>query len=130
MQKLAQLLPLLLKLAPIVMGVVATNNWSALASPEGRDLIQSILYVFLPAAAGVASAGGALYLDSREKQAALMADPPVTPTETEDAVQVNAGGVKLSLRVDRTAGGDSKFRESVVEMVKSSLAVRTAEVKP
>ncbi len=121
---LAKLFPVILKLLPIVLGCIAANNWAQLQSPEGIDAIKALLYVVLPGLGGVASAGGAFYVDSREKQAALMSDPPVEPNANEDAVQVNAGGVKLSLRVDRSASGDDKFRTSVVEMVKSALAVR------
>ena len=119
-----KLLPLLLKLAPIILAVLTTRNWSLLQEQGGFDLIQAIIYLLLPGLGAAGAAGGALYVDAKQKQAALEAEPPVKITDTEDAVQVNAGGVRLSLRVDRTASGDDKFRSSVVEMVKSALAVR------
>ena len=129
MSKFQSVLSVVLKLAPIILGCIASNNWAQLQSPEGMDIIKTLLYVLLPGAVGVASAGGAFYVDSREKNAALMASPPIDPTADEDAVVVNAGGVKLSLRVDRKASADPAFRSSVVEMVKSSLAVRGGGAK-
>jgi hypothetical protein len=126
---MAKIFPIILKLLPIVLGCIASNNWAQLQSPEGIDALKALLYVFLPGAVGVASAGGAFYVDSREKAVALETTPPVKPTADEDAVQVNAGGVKLSLVVDRKASADPAFRKSVVEMVQSSLAVRGTESK-
>jgi hypothetical protein len=126
---MAKIFPVILKLLPIVLACIASNNWAQLQSPEGIDAVRALLYVFLPGLAGVASAGGAFYVDSREKRIALETDHPVEPTADEDAVVVNAGGVKLSLRVDRKASADPAFRSSVVEMVKSSLAVRGGGTK-
>jgi len=124
MSILKTILPLLLKLAPIVLACVASGNWAALWSPEGRDLIQTLLWVGLPGLFGVASAGGALYVDSREKQAALMADPPIVAAADETLVSLDAPGVSLRAKLANAAASDPEFRKRVCAAVQNALEVR------
>lgn len=124
---LAKAVSILLKLAPIVLGCIAANNWQALASPEGRDLIQSLLYVLLPGVGMAATAGGAFYMDSKEKTAALHADPPAPADNSGNSlIQFKLPGVSLRLVVDVEKAKDKSFRDSIVASVKSGLDVRAA----
>lgn len=126
---LKTILPLVLKLIPVIAAAWAARDFSIVQAKGGFETINEILAVLLPVLIGGGSAAGAFYVDAREKRIALETEPPVAPTADEDAVQVNAGGVKLSLRVERKASADPAFRATVVEMVKSSLAVRGGGAK-
>lgn len=124
MTKLAAILPYVLKLLPIVLGCIATNNWAQLQSPEGIDAMKALLYVVLPGLGAASAAGGALYLDSSEKKAALMQDPPVIASADETLVSLDAPGVSLRAKLDNAAANDPEFRKRVVAAVQNALEVR------
>lgn len=125
MNKLLPLISWLCKALAITMPIIATNNWNALASPSGRDLIQTLLWTGIPALVAGVGAVGFTLIDRSEKKAALMADPPLAKTDEFDGVQINKGGVNLTLRVKRTPPADEALCGSIVEMVKATLAVKS-----
>jgi hypothetical protein len=129
MAKFQSVLSVVLKLAPIILACIASNNWAQLQSPEGIDALKALLYVFLPSAVGVASAGGAFYVDSREKKQALLTEPPVVATADETLVSLDAPGVSLRARLDNKSAVDPEFRKRVCAAVQNALEVRATEVK-
>lgn len=125
MSKLFSVLPLILKLLPIFGAAWAMHDWSIIQQQGGFETIQQIIAVLVPGILTVGSAGAALFVDHKEKQVALATDPPVEATDDETVITIEAPGVSLRAKLDNKSASDPKFRERVVDSVRTALDVRT-----
>ena len=94
---LSKLLPLILKLIPIIAAAWAARDFSVIDARGGFSTIQEILAVLIPSLVGVTAAGGAFYVDSQEKKAALMQEPPKPVGTTTHRITTPAMDISLSV---------------------------------